>query len=75
MSTPKAFPHTENGIGGETYHIEEGMNLRDYFAAQIVGHVIPEVLNTDSINPKLGPTLAAQVAYQIADAMLEVRCK
>lgn len=45
--------------------MEEGMTLRDYFAAQaLTGLITGAVFDEDRI---------ARLAYQMADAMLEVR--
>lgn len=49
-----------------TEQIEEGMTLRDYFAAKAMQALVA---------PENGATLIACTAYSIADAMLEARKK
>jgi hypothetical protein len=66
---PRAFPNP----GTDYSRGRLGMTLRDYFAGQIVGHIIERVLHADGVSSELGPAVCAKVAYQIADAMLEER--
>jgi hypothetical protein len=56
-----AFP--SHGTMGEVTH--EGMSLRDYFAAQVIGHLTVTSGNLHSTD--------ASNAYVIADAMLAAR--
>lgn len=56
----KAFPWHEG------FEKEAGMDLRDYFAAKVVGGIIAA---GDSYNINL----MAEYAYQLADAMMKAR--
>jgi hypothetical protein len=58
-----AFPATEKQADGSHWHSHMGMSLRDYLA----GQVLP------SLAEGMGPKLAAQQAYQYADAMIAAR--
>ena len=60
-----AFPamHFDLAVG------EHGMTLRDYFAAK----TIEALINWGTYNRVYEPSLFAQEAYAIADAMLEAR--
>lgn len=55
MKELQAFPVSYNG--------HEGMTLRDYFAAQVLGAFCAD----------FSPAEAARMAYKCADAMLEAR--
>jgi hypothetical protein len=57
----KAFPWT--GVG------TDGMDLRDYFAAKVIQGIVANSA-FESIEGMLNST---QVAYMIADAMMEAR--
>lgn len=52
----------------------DGMTLRDYFAGQVITGLINNEL-IDALGPDRFPTVAAQTAYQIADAMIKERSK
>ena len=56
-----AFP-VENSA---YFHVEAGMSLRDYFAGQALHRTLARY--------DLYHTVAARVAYEIADAMLKER--
>jgi hypothetical protein len=67
-----AFPsnneRTENGaIWAE---INDGMSLRDYFAAAALSHV-PKLLEVN--NKNLTATMIAEWSYEMSDAMLRER--
>jgi hypothetical protein len=64
-----AFPVRRRWDSGqEGFDLEDsGMTLRDYFAA----HVIAEAFRQEQGHP----TKAAVMAYDVADAMIEVRKK
>ncbi|MFK2876932.1 hypothetical protein [Rhodanobacter hydrolyticus] len=64
MSIEYAFPSSDLGIHG-TY----GMTLRDYFAAQ----ALPEVVRRYPISTATTVDEAAELAYEMADAMLRAR--
>ena len=60
-----AYPH-----GGGYIHRDEGMSLRDYFAAKAMqGWVSDPAMRSDSETIRY----AAEFAYKMADAMLEAR--
>lgn len=58
----KAFPAVHDK------HLQEGMDLRDYFAAKIVGGVL-----SNSNIKDMPDTELAELAYSLADAMMEAR--
>jgi len=60
-----AFPHIDSGCG----RFEEGMTLRDYFAAK----AMQGLLNRDLELGDLDSQVLADHAYEIADEMLEAR--
>ncbi len=69
-----AFPCDDVfGDGGRITKASAGMTLRDYFAAQVLGHLIAG----DAIGGRKVANLAdyAAGAYQAADAMLKERAK
>jgi hypothetical protein len=66
-----AFPLTSGAVASENAgFMMQGMALRDYFAAQIVGHLSVSPLRQET-------TISDDVfyAYKIADAMLKERAK
>jgi len=72
-----AFPCTitveelvDDGYRKRTY-LQEGMDLRDYFAGQVVGVIAYSAWTTGRWEP---PMVAAS-AYELADAMLKAREK
>jgi hypothetical protein len=70
-----AFPTNANlDVNGEKYLLDEGMTLRDYFAA----HALPETMTyvTDNPDDDLSfPDDVAERVYLVADAMLKERKK
>lgn len=78
-----AFPSSYNsfasgGSGGGGGYSNQGMSLRDYFAAKAMDALIAGYLASkskeDSFDTSKGDhSHAAEVAYKIADAMLEAR--
>jgi hypothetical protein len=68
-----AFPRPFSDNGGDTYermeNAQEGMSLRDYFAAHALAVIPGDASDAHGIKD-----LAAD-AYQIADAMLAERAK
>ena len=77
---------TERNTGGPAFPSDapqnfEGMTLRDYFAAKAMQSILRgyDVVNSfedEEINDPEGmPTLIAQDAYVMADAMLKARGK
>lgn len=74
---PPAFPRsgfaTAHDVPYEDYFqndSQQGMTLRDYFAAKVL-----PVIYTQSIGKELGAEYMANCAYILADAMLEARAK
>lgn len=61
----KAFP-TEHPILGSLGLYADGMDLRDYFAAQVLSKVMKKW-------PSANFTGASEIAYEYADAMMKVR--
>jgi hypothetical protein len=59
---PTAFPH----VVSDPYfwHHEQGMTLRDYFAAKAMAALVETNLTND---------LLADTAYKLADAMMDAR--
>ena len=71
-NNPPAFP-----VGLDAYGEDKtGMTLRDYFAAKAMPIFMAEMDGPDGDNPG-GPTWqshqVAELAYEIADAMLRAR--
>ena len=64
MNNPPAFPRPHSG---NTNFAQEGMTLRDYFAARAMAADM-----TDGIHEKDFGWAAAR-AYKVADAMLKAR--
>ena len=61
-----AFPHIDSGCG----RFEEGMTLRDYFAAKAMHDICSGRSHTDLKGHAIA---SAKVAYELADAMLKAR--
>ena len=75
MKNPPAFPrpYSEDAFLEETdYLAQDGMTLRDYFAAQIAVGAMSEYWNSDRMRDPTAEDIA-QTAYAIADAMLKAR--
>ena len=72
MDNPQAFPvpannyHPEQGV----MFPQEGMTLRDYFAAKAMQGMLGS-----NWNPLTDRALIAEMAYKVADAMLTERAK
>ena len=72
MNNPPAFP----APAGVSHITEQGMTLRDYFAAKAMQVLMTE---TDGINddnpgsPRWQSSEVAELAYEQADAMLAAR--
>jgi hypothetical protein len=69
-----AFPHLRRYVSDNTYEplAEDGMTLRDYFAAKAMQALI--IANGPA--PQGGwPIYAESTAYLVADAMLKARMK
>jgi hypothetical protein len=69
-----AFPteqhETQNGGWNQTY--EQGMTMRDYFAAKAMQGLLSQSMGTA---PSSSVKFGAEYAYQMADAMLAERAK
>ena len=63
-SNPKAFP-----CGNDSYVIQAGMTLRDYFAAK----AMQAVMTGEGYRMYSQPEDMAQLSYLMADAMLKQR--
>lgn len=64
-----AFPtevNRQDGFGNNYVDSDEGMTLRDYFAAKAMAAIVDVTHN---------PELFANHAYKVADAMIEARKK
>jgi len=68
MDNIPAFPETylQYVEGVETVDYQKGMTLRDYFAGQVLSGMCVRKIHAP-------PDNYAEVAYQIADAMLKAR--
>jgi hypothetical protein len=86
MNNPPAFPTSHEEPDDYNGHnnskkivIDQGMTLRDYFAAKAMQSLLTNetlYLSTVSIAEKAGMSIEAaltQMAYQVADAMLKAR--
>jgi hypothetical protein len=69
MNNPPAFP------SGDVRQIasEEGMTLRDYFAAKALQGMLSNTTTKVSGSPVEGFKLLSEAAFVIADAMLKAR--
>jgi hypothetical protein len=59
-----AFPTKSYDVARQTWTIEEGMTLRDYFAAKAMQGLMDAAMPMPEI---------AEAAYDMADAMLKAR--
>ena len=66
MKNIPAFPHIDSGLG----RFEEGMTLRDYFAAKAMQAIAFEILKVT-----MDADLLASKSYFVADAMMKARDK
>jgi hypothetical protein len=66
MSDIPAFPRPYSGT---SQFAQEGMTLRDYFAARVLPMAIKEMNDAESY----GADDAANLAYQYADSMMRAR--
>ena len=57
----------------ECRHNDEGMTLRDYFAAKAMTALIEKCAAYDPISEKKTQNLVAKFSYMFSDAMLEAR--
>ena len=64
----KAFPTTRNDEITGIWQTEDGMDLRDYFAAKVLPALLFDI-NAISIDP----IKTAKLAYAYADVMMEAR--
>lgn len=74
-NNPPAFPRPRS-TGGDSFksdEAQEGMTLRDYFAAKAMNAVIVSYNDNDYRIPQAEWT--AESAYKIADEMLKAREK
>jgi hypothetical protein len=60
-------------FAGKTQHYQEGMDLRDYFAAKAMQSLLSSKEFLVITNLDKAIRLIAEGAYQIADTMMEVR--
>jgi hypothetical protein len=58
----------------EVESFQEGMELRDYFAAKAMQGVVSALMGPEGLSNG-SPDVVAQFSYQIADAMLRERAK
>ncbi len=68
MSKDTGGPAFPRPFSGTTQYAQEGMTLRDYFAAKAMQGML-----ACSIQPQSGADMYARDAYQVADAMLKAR--
>lgn len=67
MNNPQAFPRPfSQQFQDEKYRAQEGMTLRDYFAAKAMQPIM---------SAEVDAAECAAMAYAMADAMLEARSK
>lgn len=75
----KAFPSDkyEFDIHGNKQPMgrNEGMDLRDYFAAKAISAVISGSMSSGATFEAGDEKVVAKVAYKVADAMMEARTK
>jgi hypothetical protein len=68
----KAFPRAD-GKYDSSKTDEQGMELRDYFAAKAMQEFISELPLVWSENTIIDINIATKFAYKVADAMMEAR--
>jgi hypothetical protein len=69
-----AFPSVLQYFPEDTnYRIEQGMTLRDYFAAKAMQAILSKVVDRDGSLTAHGLTCSTDDAYFIADEMLRAR--
>jgi len=69
-----AFPGLPEGWNADgTVRAYGGMDLRDYFAAKALTAIIGKCGAYDAINESKTHKSVSKIAYEMADAMLEVR--
>jgi hypothetical protein len=70
-----AFPHLNPNYDGNWDKEPQrgGMSLRDWFASQVVGHVIMATKSDTRENGETHEQMFARRAYAIADALLSAR--
>lgn len=68
-----AFPNVPSDIQYETW--DEGMTLRDYFAAKVLNGLVAAVASNGGVgaNYPAETVNLAKCAYVVADAMLKAR--
>jgi hypothetical protein len=74
MNNPPAFP----APAGVAHITEQGMTLREYFAAKAIQAILPmyeDIFDDDTggDDDRAFPELLAKDAYTMADAMLKAR--
>ncbi len=74
-----AFPnsvHPEHGYG-PVASVQEGMTLRDYFAAKVLNGLLSDYTTAENMEGNGDTRFVewAQIAYEFADAMLKARDK
>lgn len=79
-----AFPVSDEGARGKVASIHGGLSVRDYFAAKAMvglisfenGERLNKILRPQELEGRNSPMqYFAQVAYELADAMLAERAK
>jgi hypothetical protein len=71
-SNPPAFPrpHSVDDVDGDlSYPAHVGMTLRDYFAAKAMQGNLASMVEGQEFDPSMG----AEWAYKVAEAMMEAR--
>jgi hypothetical protein len=66
-----AFPYNEKNHDGSHYFSNEGMSLRDYFAAK----ALQVIHHPGGHYGEVGLKMVAEQAYRLADAMIAARAK
>ena len=69
-----AFPVPKDVLRDSTSDTTEfvsGMSLRDWFA----GHAVAGIVSTVNFDNEFEPSVCAETAYSIADAMIKERAK
>ena len=68
-----AFPNVPSDVQYETW--DEGMTLRDYFAAKAMAAIISNSEICDSILPKINQEKVSIASYEVAALMQQTRLK
>lgn len=65
-----AFPLPAHDVFGDKHPLQPGMSLREWFAGNIVGHIM--AIHAFTGAKEIVPSVVAEQAYEVADALVEL---